>query len=85
VEKPGVYYGNCRERCGVDHAYMPIEVRAVPQAEFDAWVMSKGGYKVGGAPEAAPAPATATAPAPAPVAASAASAAPAPVPALASN
>ena len=89
VEKPGVYYGNCRELCGVDHAYMPIEVRAVPQAEFDAWVMSKGGYKVGGAPEAAPAPAVATATTPAPEAAPSASpapsAAPAPVPAPASN
>ena len=38
IEKPGVYYGNCRELCGVDHAYMPIEVRAVSQAEFDAWL-----------------------------------------------
>ena len=97
IEKPGVYYGNCRELCGVDHAYMPIEVRAVSQAEFDAWVASKGGYKVGAAPAPAAAPATATAaapaataaPAPAPAAAPAAapapSAAPAPASAPASN
>lgn len=97
IEKPGVYYGNCRELCGVDHAYMPIEVRAVSQAEFDAWVASKGGYKVGAAPAPAAAPATATAaapaataaPAPAPAAAPAAapapSAAPAPTSAPASN
>jgi cytochrome c oxidase subunit II len=52
VEKPGVYYGNCRELCGVDHAFMPIEVRAVSDAEFAAWVASKGG----GAP--APTPTT---------------------------
>ncbi|HEY8574170.1 cytochrome c oxidase subunit II [Phenylobacterium sp.] len=43
VEKPGTYYGNCRELCGVDHAFMPIEVRAVSDAEFAAWVASKGG------------------------------------------
>ncbi len=97
IEKPGVYYGNCRELCGVDHAYMPIEVRAVSQAEFDAWVASRGGYKVGAAPAPAAAPATATAaapaataaPAPAPAAAPAAapapSAAPAPASAPASN
>lgn len=95
IEKPGVYYGNCRELCGVDHAYMPIEVRAVSQAEFDAWVAAKGGYKVGGAPAPAaapaPAPATAAAPAPAsapaaaPAAAPAPSAAPAPTSAPASN
>jgi cytochrome c oxidase subunit 2 len=46
----GTYYGNCRELCGVDHAFMPIEVRVVTQAEFDAWVASKGG----GAPAPTP-------------------------------
>ena len=89
VEKPGVYYGNCRELCGVDHAYMPIEVHAVSQAEFDAWVASKGGYKVGAAPAPAPAPAAAPAPAVLPAAASDAavppSATPAPASAPASN
>ena len=89
VEKPGVYYGNCRELCGVDHAYMPIEVHAVSQAEFDAWVASKGGYKVGAAPAPAPAPAAAPAPAVLPAAASEAavppSATPAPASAPASN
>ena len=69
VEKPGVYYGNCRELCGVDHAYMPIEVHAVSQVEFDAWVASKGGYKVGGAPAPAPSPVAAATPAALPVAA----------------
>ncbi|MFL5297439.1 MAG: cytochrome c oxidase subunit II [Phenylobacterium sp.] len=41
VEKVGTYYGQCRELCGVDHAFMPIEVRVVTQPEFDAWVASK--------------------------------------------
>jgi cytochrome c oxidase subunit 2 len=89
IEKPGVYYGNCRELCGSQHAYMPIEVRAVSQADFDAWTASKGGYKVGGAPAPAPAAAPATAPAvipaTAPAAAPASSATPAPAAAPASN
>lgn len=84
VEKPGVYYGNCRELCGIDHAYMPIEVHAVSQAEFDAWVASKGGYKVGGVPAPAPAPAAAPAPAVIPAAAPDAAAPPSATPAPAS-
>ena len=43
AERVGTYYGQCRELCGVDHAFMPIEVRVVTQPEFDAWVASKGG------------------------------------------
>jgi cytochrome c oxidase subunit 2 len=38
VDRPGVYYGQCNQICGVNHAYMPIVVRAVPEAEFTAWV-----------------------------------------------
>ena len=38
VEKPGVSYGQCSELCGKDHAFMPVAVRAVPEAEFNAWV-----------------------------------------------
>jgi len=34
----GVYYGQCSELCGKDHAYMPISVRVVSQDEFDAWL-----------------------------------------------
>lgn len=37
VEEPGIYYGQCSELCGIDHAFMPIEVRVVPQAQFDRW------------------------------------------------
>ncbi|MDP3175553.1 MAG: cytochrome c oxidase subunit II, partial [Phenylobacterium sp.] len=58
AEKTGVYYGQCRELCGVDHAFMPIEVHVVSQAEFDAWVVGKGG---GAKPAAAAVPATAPA------------------------
>ncbi|QBX38264.1 cytochrome c oxidase subunit II [Brevundimonas sp. S30B] len=43
AERPGIYYGQCSELCGVDHAFMPIQVNVVSQAEFAAWVASKGG------------------------------------------
>ncbi|MBL8546663.1 MAG: cytochrome c oxidase subunit II [Hyphomonadaceae bacterium] len=43
VDTPGVYYGQCSELCGVNHAYMPIEIRAVSRAEFDAWIAEHGG------------------------------------------
>ena len=38
IDRVGTYYGFCSELCGVNHAYMPIMVKAVPPAEFDAWV-----------------------------------------------
>lgn len=41
VDKPGVYYGQCSELCGVNHGFMPIAVEVVSQEEFDAWVKSK--------------------------------------------
>lgn len=37
VDKPGVYYGQCNQICGVNHAYMPIAVEAVDKATFDRW------------------------------------------------
>jgi cytochrome c oxidase subunit II len=38
IEKPGVYRGQCAELCGINHAYMPIVVRAVSDEEFKDWV-----------------------------------------------
>lgn len=38
IDRAGTYYGFCSELCGVNHAYMPIMVKAVPPAEYDAWV-----------------------------------------------
>jgi cytochrome c oxidase subunit 2 len=35
--REGVYYGQCRELCGKDHAFMPIAVRVVSENEFAAW------------------------------------------------
>jgi cytochrome c oxidase subunit 2 len=38
ARKEGVYYGQCRELCGKDHAFMPIAVRVVSQDVFDTWM-----------------------------------------------
>ena len=38
VDKPGIYYGQCSQICGMNHAYMPIEIRAVPEEQFTQWV-----------------------------------------------
>jgi cytochrome c oxidase subunit 2 len=41
---PGsVFFGQCSELCGINHAYMPVEVHAVTRAEFDQWVAANGG------------------------------------------
>ena len=37
AEREGVFYGQCSELCGKDHAYMPIEVHVVSQADYDTW------------------------------------------------
>lgn len=38
VDEPGTYRGQCAELCGVEHAYMPIVVEAVPPEKFAAWL-----------------------------------------------
>jgi cytochrome c oxidase subunit 2 len=38
AKKEGVFYGQCSELCGKDHAFMPIAVRVVKQAVFDEWI-----------------------------------------------
>jgi cytochrome c oxidase subunit 2 len=38
ARKEGVYYGQCRELCGKDHAFMPIAVRVVSQDVYDTWM-----------------------------------------------
>ncbi|HEY1631995.1 MAG TPA: cytochrome c oxidase subunit II [Rhizomicrobium sp.] len=34
----GTYYGECSELCGARHAFMPIEVKVVSQADYDTWL-----------------------------------------------
>jgi cytochrome c oxidase subunit 2 len=36
--REGVYYGQCRELCGKDHAFMPIAVRVVSERDFATWL-----------------------------------------------
>jgi cytochrome c oxidase subunit II len=38
VERPGTYYGQCNQLCGVNHAFMPIEIRAVSADDFQRWL-----------------------------------------------
>ncbi len=38
AEKEGLYYGQCSELCGQDHAFMPIAIRVVSEDRYNAWV-----------------------------------------------
>ncbi len=38
AEKTGMYYGQCTELCGKDHAYMPIAVKVVTDEEYAKWL-----------------------------------------------
>lgn len=37
AEREGMYFGQCSELCGTDHAFMPIAIQVVAQDQFDAW------------------------------------------------
>ena len=41
AEKVGDFYGQCAELCGKEHAYMPIHVKVVSQADYSLWVQGK--------------------------------------------
>jgi len=38
VSEPGLYFGQCSELCGMNHAYMPITVEVMPREEYEAWM-----------------------------------------------
>lgn len=38
AEQEGVFFGQCSELCGKDHAYMPITVKVVSQEAYDEWL-----------------------------------------------
>ncbi len=38
AEREGIYFGQCSELCGKDHAYMPITVKVVSQEAYDEWL-----------------------------------------------
>lgn len=38
ADEPGTYIGQCTEYCGLSHAYMRMQVHAVPMDEYEAWI-----------------------------------------------
>jgi cytochrome c oxidase subunit 2 len=40
ADRTGTYYGECSELCGARHAFMPIEVKVVDDADYAAWLAS---------------------------------------------
>jgi cytochrome c oxidase subunit 2 len=58
ADQAGTFYGQCNQICGTNHWFMPIMVRAVPQAEFQAWI--EDAKKKFAANDAAPAAVAAT-------------------------
>jgi len=40
ANQPGTYYGQCSELCGARHAFMPIEIKAVTEAEYEEWLVT---------------------------------------------
>ena len=43
AEREGMFYGQCSELCGRNHAFMPIAVHVVSEAEFDDWLAKNKG------------------------------------------
>jgi cytochrome c oxidase subunit II len=40
ADKEGTYYGQCSQLCGARHAFMPIEVKVVSEADYETWLAS---------------------------------------------
>jgi cytochrome c oxidase subunit II len=38
AEREGMFYGQCSELCGKDHAFMPIGIRVVSEDRYNAWL-----------------------------------------------
>jgi cytochrome c oxidase subunit 2 len=38
AQKEGLFYGQCSELCGKDHAFMPIAIRVVSEEQYNAWL-----------------------------------------------
>ncbi len=48
IEEEGTYYGQCSELCGINHAFMPIEIEAVSRQAFAEWVEKQKTAQAGG-------------------------------------
>lgn len=53
IQKEGTFRGQCAENCGTGHAFMPIEVKAVSEKDYLAWVDAKQQEIAAAAAEAA--------------------------------
>ncbi|MGH6987984.1 MAG: cytochrome c oxidase subunit II [Caulobacteraceae bacterium] len=65
ADTTGTFFGQCSQLCGIDHAFMPIEIRVVSLPQFNAWVAQKlkPPTLAQAATTAAPSPAAAASPA----------------------
>jgi cytochrome c oxidase subunit 2 len=50
AEREGVYFGQCSELCGKDHAYMPITVKVVSKEAYASWLQKATEEFADGAP-----------------------------------
>lgn len=41
INRPGVYYGQCSEICGINHGFMPIALEAVNFKDYASWIFIK--------------------------------------------
>ena len=41
ASEPGTFYGECNQICGQNHSRMPISIKAVSEADFNAWVQQQ--------------------------------------------
>ncbi len=41
IRRKGVYFGQCSELCGINHAFMPIVVEAVSLSDYKDWILKK--------------------------------------------
>ena len=49
ADREGIFYGQCSELCGKDHAFMPIAIRVVSDQDYAAWLeTAKKKYASGG-------------------------------------
>ena len=38
IDKPGTYYGECNQICGINHSRMPIEIQALAKPDYEKWL-----------------------------------------------
>jgi len=41
IRRKGVYFGQCSELCGINHAFMPIVIEAVSLSDYKEWILKK--------------------------------------------